>query len=436
MNDIKIVVLPQVSHNKGDRAVLHFMLEAFINNGIKEITVATSNPAMWKNYIGFRGADINFIQHAWMKNIQTEPKVPFSSLKYYTLKAISELRGKFFKSIGYSLLRTAIVKRKIISLAKLICCFCNREQWLAINEADAVITPGGHRITTYLQPDVVGHQTFSTAMAILANKKLYLWSQTIGGFEFKKEINYQLIKKILNYSERIYIRDIESNEELQKFQIEKSKIFHTYDSVFGLRPYINKNFNINPSKRKNIVGISVYTGKSNRKIEYNVYINSLAELVKKVVRDGFKVKFYPMLIKDNVEQKYFKDIIKQSECEDSCTIADSTVDTIDYIKELAKCKLFVGHKTHSIIFALLTATPLIAIAYHVKSLDFMKQFGMEKYCFEESQTSPDKLIKVYAEILPNLDNIHEIVDQKINDISSKVNLDFTDLVVHLKKMQK
>jgi colanic acid/amylovoran biosynthesis protein len=429
---MNILILPQVAGNKGDRAVLHFMLEGFIDNGVNEITVATTNPKMWEDYHEFRGANIRFIHQAWMIYARAESEVPFRSIRYYCLRVLSKLRAKFYGKVGYSLLRTAVVNQRFRLLAKLMCYLCNRKLWNAIKQADAVVTTGGHRITTLLQPDVVGHQTFSMAMVVLASKKLYLWSQTIGAFDFKKDINRELIKKIINYSERIYVRDINSIQELKEFLTDDSKVYQTYDSVFGLRRSVSKYCDVLPSKREGVLGISVYEGKSGRKIEHKQYIYSLAELVKRVVKDGFSVKFFPMHIGDMLEHRYFTDIIEQSGCAGKCCIVDSRIDTIEHLKQLAQCKFFVGHKTHSIIFALLTATPLITIAYHVKAMDFMKQYGLEDYGFMESETSPEKLISVFEKVKSNLDEVYTIESKKSDEMCKKVKQDFAKLIDELK----
>lgn len=428
---MKVLILPQVAKNKGDRAILHFMIEGFVENNVKDITVATSNPLMWNNYNKFKGGRIKFICDTWMTYAQIESKVPYRSVRYYLVRGLSKLKASFYQNIGHSLIRAAVVNQRFISIAKLMCYLCNKTQWNALKNADAVVTTGGHRITTLLQPDVVGPQTFGMAMVVLACKKLYLWSQTIGSFNFKNEKNRALIKKIITNSERIYVRDLNSVQELKGFQTDESKVWKTYDSVFGLRHSVRKYCDIPPSKRKRILGISVYTGKSGRMIEYRQYINSLSELVKTVVKEGFRVWFFPMHIADRQEQQYFTDIIEQSGCNTQCTVVDSRINTIEHLKQLAKCKVFVGHKTHSIIFALVTATPLIAIGYHIKAMDFMRQFGLDEYCFMEKETLPMKLITIYEKIMINLDEVYVIESQKSDQMCHKVRKDFKHLIDEL-----
>jgi len=144
------------------------------------------------------------------------------------------------------------------------------------------------------------------------------------------------------------------------------------------------------------------------------------------------VKFFPMHIEDMWERQYFTNIMEQSGCAGKCCIVDSRIDTIEHLKQLAQCKFFVGHKTHSIIFALLTATPLIAIAYHVKAMDFMKQFGLAEYGFMESETSPEKLISVFEKVKSNLDEVYAIESKKSDEMCKKVKQDFAKLIDELK----
>lgn len=433
---MKIVVMPQVAGNKGDRAILYFMLNAFIENNVNEIVVATSHPNLWEDHNRFRNGNIRFICDTWMTYSRAESKVPYGSIRYYSLRVLSKLRATLYRGIGYWLLRTAVVNKRFYFLAKIMCYLCNRDHWSAIKNADAIVTSGGHRITTLLQPDVKGHQTFGMAMVLLANKKLVLWSQTIGSFDFKKEINKKLIGKIINHSERIYVRDIKSVQEVKSFLTDGNKIYKTYDSVFGLRTLVKKYCETPPTKRESILGISVYTGKSGRNIEYNKYIQSIAELIKRVVNDGFSVKFFPMHLGDRKEHKYFTDIIDMTGCAERCYIVDSHIDTIDQLKEIAQCKLFLGHKTHSIIFALVTATPLIAIAYHVKAMDFMRQFGLDDYSILESETDPVKLITLYEQVKKKLNEIHVIESEKSDEMCHKVRQDFMEMICEIRNHSK
>lgn len=72
---------------------------------------------------------------------------------------------------------------------------------------------------------------------------------------------------------------------------------------------------------------------------------------------------------------------------------------------LVDVNFFVGHKTHSTIFALATGTPLLAIAYHPKTIEFMRQFDMEQFVIDDKVMTGDKLISMFDELSSHLDEV-------------------------------
>ena len=102
--------------------------------------------------------------------------------------------------------------------------------------------------------------------------------------------------------------------------------------------------------------------------------------------------------------------------------------TIEHINAIAQCKVFVGHKTHSQIFSLVAATPLLAVAYHKKTEDFMAQFGLEKNCIVDTQLSTEKLIKMFDEISENLDPIGQAEQQTASRMYAQLSKDFARMI--------
>ena len=90
--------------------------------------------------------------------------------------------------------------------------------------------------------------------------------------------------------------------------------------------------------------------------------------------------------------------------------------------------MFVGHKTHSQIFSLVAATPLLAIAYHKKTEDFMAQYGLEEYCITDAQISSEKLIELFYKINNNLDNINQKQELTCSKMSEQVKKDFIKMI--------
>ena len=100
-----------------------------------------------------------------------------------------------------------------------------------------------------------------------------------------------------------------------------------------------------------------------------------------------------------------------------CLIHDEDYDTEVHLDKVAECKYFVGHKTHSIIFSLTVGTPIISLAYHPKSTDFMRQFGLEKYSIPDSKLNFNKLASLFDELVLNSDEFGKITFNKSSEFA-------------------
>ena len=91
-------------------------------------------------------------------------------------------------------------------------------------------------------------------------------------------------------------------------------------------------------------------------------------------------------------------------------------------------RYFIGHKTHSVIFALAAGTPLIGIAYHVKTIEFMTQFGVEKFAIEDKVLTEEKLILSFENLLNDADNTGIKIFKKGQEMSQIIKRDFASMI--------
>ena len=257
-------------------------------------------------------------------------------------------------------------------------------------------------------------------MAIRLQKKSFTcFSQTFGPFDFYNNRNLQLTRDILSNSQ-LYPREQDSHEMLSKFQIPEENITMTYETVLSLSREITE-YTI-PSSREKSVGIAIYcTQKRTPEVEEN-YLFSISSLCNHVISQGYDVKFFPMELKGTGpdDRPYIQRIIERIECPEKCHIYDKDMETADHIREVGKCQVFVGHKTHSTIFALATGTPLLAIAYHPKTIEFMRQFGMEEFVVDDQILTKDKLTAMFDQLSTCID--------KVGKDSLKKSKDFTETI--------
>jgi polysaccharide pyruvyl transferase WcaK-like protein len=174
------------------------------------------------------------------------------------------------------------------------------------------------------------------------------------------------------------------------------------------------------------VAVYVYVG-ANRLKEHENYTRCFAPLIDHAIEAGYKARFFPMEL-GGTDRACIEAVIKSVKREENCEILEGFPGTSEHLDAVAQCRMFVGHKTHSQIFSLVAATPLLAVAYHKKTEDFMAQFGLEEYCLDDAQISAEKLIEMFDEINKSLDAISH-KQQKVGlQICAQVKRDFAGMI--------
>jgi polysaccharide pyruvyl transferase WcaK-like protein len=413
---MKVLVINQCSTNKGDRAVLFFVLSELLRNGIDQVTVSASNLEYWQERPDFPEIDVQVVPWGWdnsrRKNVRFCGKVIHRILKVI-LK----------RHINFPIIRNALISgKRPWYLGSLV----NRQFVKALKEADIVISTGGHHITTMFVPDAITPQIFDMAVALLYEKPLLLWSQSIGPFRFKSPKNRLMVQKILSDAAQIFIRDEDSAEQIKDMQVSLEHVSRTCESVFGLCDIVKSR--IQPSKRPPVMGVSVYVHtRANQLKEHENNPRYFASLIDHAVEAGYKVRFFPMELQ-GTDRRFIEAVIDKVDKKEDCEIVEGFPGTSEHINAISQCRMFVGHKTHSQIFSLLAATPLLAIAYHKKTEDFMAQYGLKEYCIKDAQISAEKLIELFDEINNNLDAINQKQELTGAEMCKQVKEDFARMI--------
>jgi polysaccharide pyruvyl transferase WcaK-like protein len=413
---MNVLVINQCSTNKGDRAVLYFVLRQLKANGIEQVTVSASHPEYWRDKPDFPDSAVKVVPWGWDVSRKKDAGLPGKIIHLFW-------KVKLPRWIHFPLLRNAVLTgRRPWYLRFLV----HKEFLRVLLEADLVISTGGHHLTTIIAKSIRTPQVFDMAAALLYGKPLLLWSQSIGTFDFKSPADKSMVQKILSDARQILIRDETSEREIQKLAVSPEHVSKTRESVFGLYDIVKSR--TQPSKRQNILGISVWTGNKHSPQAWEHYMQSFAALIDHAIESGgYNVRFFPMEMQ-GADRPCIEEIIKCVHRKDNCEIVEDFPGTAEHINAVAQCKIFAGHKTHSQIFSLVAATPLLAVAYHKKTEDFMAQFGLEKYCISDTQLCAETLIKIFDQINNNLDNISQKQQKVASQMFEQVRDDFTRMI--------
>ncbi|MFC1858899.1 polysaccharide pyruvyl transferase family protein [Thermodesulfobacteriota bacterium] len=388
---MNVFLINQYSGNKGDRAVLYFIVRELIRKGIDDITVSTSDRSFWAEIRDTYAKEITYVPWGW--NIEGKPKSKLAYRLWWE-------KRRFMKNIAFPLICDRVNKGK----KGIPPFFCNKEFHKALKNADLVISTGGHHVTTRFFKDGTVSMIYDLMLVYLSQKPLILWSQTIGPLQFINKNKEAALRKVLTYADSIYVRDLSSINVLKEFQVDNPHIIKTYESVFGLNDLYSTNY-ILPSQRSNVVGITIYNAELRSADQTQKYVKEITQIVDHCITKGLEVCFFPHEMKGAVinDRLLINDIIELMKYHQKATIMGKDYNTEEHLKHVANCRLFIGHKTHSVIFALTMGTPLIAIAYHPKTKDFMKQFDLTDNCID--QDNLPGVHKKINDILINLDAI-------------------------------
>lgn len=409
---MNIFLFNQYAGNKGDRAVLYALGRLLLELVPKaKITVSTSNPEMYEEYPYFRENGMDFVPSAWDYQRVDERKWYWNLL------------DKFHK-YSFTILREAYLRNTCKWVARF---FINPHFYKAVNTADIIISVGGHHYCTLLSRDIVSSINFDAMAVKLLGKSFTCFSQTFGPFDFFNDRNRKLTYKLLSTSE-LYAREEDSEKALKDFMIPDSVIHRTHETVLSLNGLFNSY--VKPSDRTKRIGVSIYCTQKRSKKEEDNYCDSISEFCNYAVSLGYEIVFFPMEIKGTPpdDRSYIQAIINRIHEKQYCRVIDNDLETFIHLEEVSKCQLYLGHKTHSTIFALATGTPLIAIAYHQKTMGFMKQFGLEKYAVKETELTPTSIVALLDLLLKDIDEVGQRSFEKSRQYTSEIKDDLLNIL--------
>ncbi len=240
-----------------------------------------------------------------------------------------------------------------------------------------------------------------------------------------------MVQKILAGAQQIFIRDEASAEQIRRMGVSLERVSRTFESVFGLCDIVKSR--AGPSERQPVMGVAVYVYvRANRLKEHENYTRCFAPLLDHAIKAGYKVRFFPMEL-GGTDRACIEAVISSVDKKENCEILEGFPGTCEHLNAVARCRMFVGHKTHSQIFSLVAATPLLAVAYHKKTEDFMAQFGLEKYCLDDAQISAEKLIEMFDEINNNLDAISHKQQEVSSKFCAQVKRDFARMIEEVRQ---
>jgi len=297
----------------------------------------------------------------------------------------------------------------------------------AIRNADIVISKGGHFYRSapgFLNIIEMYGTIYSLLLCARLNKKYFIVSHTVGPLYYPSTY---LLKYVFNKANFVSTREAISQKNLHEIGVKGVKV--TPDTAFYLPPGnkkdvepLLKKYGLKYKKFATIVARYwnfPHSGTETERAElYQNYISTLAmtadylvqNYVEKVAlvvhtmgqHDEFEEDNKPITaIYEKVENKSSVEIINE----------DLSPDMLSCLYHSAR--LMVGTRLHAVIFATVSGTPSIAIAYGHKTYGIMSMMGLEDQVVDINKIQYNDLTKLIDKLMEheaeNRENIFDTV---------------------------
>lgn len=315
-----------------------------------------------------------------------------------------------FRCVPWGFYTTDSRQRRLIKLAVKTGCFSllkivakkiiNPEFLKAVKETDIIYISGGHHLTDILGDDVYYSLALNILVAEFYNKKVILLPQTIGHFKNENKLKDRVLRYIIKNANATAYRDEASKKFLQEKECLFESCIQVPDVVYSIpKQSSSKKFN------KKSIGVALYGNYSGPDAKDKIfwYSDELKKALKVLLQDGYKVQFIPMEIKETkaddrwIAQRIIDSL--PSEYNNAIEIVEPKSGSIlDTIKLFGQQDYIFAYKTHSVVFATIQRIPLVAVAYHEKTIDFMKKANLGEYTILDLNADSEQLLTKFKKI--------------------------------------
>ena len=235
-------------------------------------------------------------------------------------------------------------------------------------------------------------------------KPVIMYGQSLNPLHSKYAKNK--VKKLFRKADFIAMRDETSKSELKKL-IKGKKIHVVPDLIFRIPNPTQEN-----QDRKAQLLICLRTLKEpTPKLEEGLtgFLNQVHK------NTSLETKFVPF--KKNKDESLNKKILNELDEKEKAEILKFTSDTTSIKKLFAASKIVVGIRLHSILMAITTGTPFIAINYNPKVRNMLTSLGLEEFCLDVDEVTSTKLYEMLGKLRNR--EIWDATSQKLQRISEE-----------------
>lgn len=288
---------------------------------------------------------------------------------------------------------------------------------------DVVVLPGGHFFTNFNGLGMNFSHFFAMILAFSLKKPTMIYAQTIGPFfgVFKLPV-LAMTAFILRNVDAVTLREKGGLTYCNNVK----RIELTAETVFALDTEISLAQNVKglQSVRDNgeiLVGVTIHHIYYKYFFSKDRYVSIMAEIFQRIV-DGYNATILIIPMEEAVhgggDRPLAREMIDRSGREKSVSILEGDLLSHVTAAVIASTDVFIGTKTHSVVYGLKSGVPTISISYQDKSNEFMQMFGVRENAINLKDITPDDFMQIFKRVFESL----EFYRQKQQNALSRVKL--------------
>jgi len=395
--------------NLGDKAItpgtIRFLKQVYPDNNLFVLSVFEKDCRNYKEseeYICSKFCDVNFVPQ------------PLAFINEKRIRNSKQKRGAVLNAfIGMVALCMPRVFNRL---------FKGNAGFDTLIKSDLIIYNGGvlffHNKINSRRKLILFRLMFPFLLAKRLKIRHAFYGQTFGPFE---GIGKNFYKWFFSSAELITTRESQSRQILTEIGIKKTKVENVIDSGFWLDGENCKNTNILQNYgladqkfiavvlRASTIGQIGVISEDKAKEYVTFFTGYLSEINK---RTGFKIAI--VLQVKETDQKISKDVYEY--LGEKAVYIDDLQEPEELVALYSRAEFVVSMRLHSIIFALLTNTPCLALYYKSithKTSGIMQDLKLEDYVFDIDEVSRQLLVDRSLEMIRNKDCISQKIAENI-----------------------
>lgn len=339
---------------------------------------------------------------------------------------------------GFTALKDFITSSLLLSPFKI----CNKlgnakldkkqlETYQAFQDMDVLIVKGGGFLHSYRRFSDIYYLYYSLFNIMLAQrlgKKTIIMPNSFG--PFLGRIERRIAKRVLGKCDLIYAREKISKDYLEKLL--NKEIYLSADLGFYISPSKNEldltKLGLSSSDKTVAITMRPYRFPEypDAEARYKNYIDEMYLVSKELIVRGYHPVFVAHTLGPNIHEDDRMAIheilekLKQAEVPTSeySYLSDPSMDCYAISKLYAQFDYIIGTRFHSVIFAMRSLVPAIAISYSGhKSIGIMTDMGLEDYVLEMGEIDSKLLLEKFEKLVAEKAQ----VKMKIQDYLLKAN---------------